>query len=149
MLSLDVASVMTRDVLAVAPDTSLETAARLLARHHIGGMPVIDPDGRPLGMLSQNDLTFPEAARSSRAGRARYYRVEDGRARVLDDDRPPGSGVVDDIMSPFVVSVSGSTTVREAARLMLADNVHRLLVVEDDRLVGLLSTLDVLRAITR
>jgi CBS domain-containing protein len=144
-----VASIMTRDVFAVGADTSLETAARLLARHHFGGVPVIDTHGRPLGMLSQSDLTFPDHARSSRQGRPLYYRVAEGASRPVDDEHPPGLGVVADVMSPYVLSVGSSTPVADAARLMLADNVHRLLVVEDGLLVGLVSTMDVLRAVTR
>jgi CBS domain-containing protein len=148
-MPLDVASVMTRDVFAVAADTCLDTAARLLARHHIGGVPVIDAVGRPLGVLSQSDLTLPDHSRSARQGRTQYYRVAEGQTRVVEDEGVGGAGIVSDVMSPYVLSVAASTPLTDAARLMLADNVHRLLVVEDDRLIGLVSTMDVLRAVTR
>jgi CBS domain-containing protein len=54
--SVDVAEAMTRDVIAVAPDTPIEEAARLLLRHRIGCLPVVERDGAPVGLVTETDL---------------------------------------------------------------------------------------------
>ena len=55
--------VMVRDVIAVRPDTSLQTAAELMLEHSISGMPVVDEDGQLVGMLSKTDLVRHRLAR--------------------------------------------------------------------------------------
>ena len=147
MQTIKVKDVMTRNVFAVAPDTSLETAARLLATRRVSGAPVVDREGRPVGVITQTDLVDPDRERSSDPGRSVYYRVGGG-PREVDCEEARGEGVVSDVMSPFVLSVGSEVDVEDAARRMLTDKVHRLLVVDADRIVGIISTLDVLRALS-
>jgi CBS domain-containing protein len=144
-----VREVMTRDVFAVAPDTSLETAARLFATRQVSGAPVVESSGRPVGVVTQSDLVDPDRERSEKQGRAVYYRLGGGAREVQLDDNALPDGVVSDVMSPFVLSVPPDMLVFDAARLMLTDGVHRLLVVENDRVVGILSSTDVLRAVVK
>jgi CBS domain-containing protein len=148
-LASTVGAAMTREVIAVAVDTGLETAARLCAQHHISAVPVVDESGRPLGVISQSDLVDPDRVHSQRRGRARFYRVSPDRVAAEVAERPPGVGIVADVMTPFVLAVGPETALAEATRLMLADDVHRVLVVSGQRLVGVLSTMDVLRRVAR
>jgi len=140
-----VADVMTRDVYAVAADTSLDTAARLLTTRRISGCPVVSGSGRPIGVVTLADLADPDRDRSERDGYPLYYRVIDGHRREQSDGAALGTGCVADVMSPFVLSVASSASLREAGRVMLSDGVHRLLVVEDGSLVGIVTSSDLLR----
>ncbi len=149
MLTIKVKDVMTRNVFAVAPDTSLETAARLLATRRVSGAPVVDRDGRPVGVITQTDLVDPDRERSNDPGRSVYYRVGGGPREIDCEDAALAEGVVADVMSPFVLSVGSDADVEDAARRMLTDKVHRLLVVDAERIVGIISTLDVLGALSR
>lgn len=148
MQTTHVKDVMTRNVFAVAPDTSLETVARLLATRHLSGVPVVDGHGRPVGVISQADLVDPDRARSGEVGRSIFYQVGGNTRELSFEDVAIGEGVAADLMSPFVLSVAPTSRVEDAARMMLSDGVHRLIVVEGERIVGIVSTTDLLRALS-
>lgn len=146
---LTVQDVMTREVFAVTPDTSLLTTARLFAVRHITGAPVIDRHGRLLGVVTQTDLVDPDRDRTSRLGKSVYYRITDHTDEVRGDDAVSPEGIVADVMSPFVLAIAPDTSLREAAGTMVAEDVHRLLVTRDQELVGILTAMDVLRALVQ
>jgi CBS domain-containing membrane protein len=144
---LTVGEVMTREILALAPDTSLPTAARLFATRHITGAPVIDVSGRVLGVVSQTDLVDPDGARSEGAGHSIYYRIADGHTVAEGEALVDAEGVVSDVMSPSVLAIGPDAPILEAVRAMVAEGVHRLLVADDGKLVGIVTSMDVLRAL--
>jgi CBS domain-containing protein len=150
MLEQTVRRTMTRDVYAVSPATDLATAARLLVTHHIGGAPVIDSQGQVIGVVSLSDLADPDRGHGSMPGQSLFYRVHDHKARAIGDGGDPAvaeAGVVADVMSPYVLSIDPDASLVDAARLMVADDIHRLLVLDQGKLVGIISSMDVLRAI--
>lgn len=136
---------MTRGVYAVARDTSIETAARLLATKHISGAPVVSARGVPVGVVSLKDLVDPDQTRSDREGYPLFYQVTGGLPVELGDDVNVSGGRVEDVMSPFVLSIKSSATLVEAARTMLREGIHRLLVLEGSELVGIVTVTDLLR----
>jgi CBS domain-containing protein len=139
---------MTRDVFAVTPETSLMTAAHLLANRHISAAPVIDPAGRVLGVISQLDLVDPDRDRTDRLGTSIFYRRAAGGLEVAHGEVPvTAEGLVRDVMSPYVLAVDADAPLLDAVRLMVADDVHRLLVLERGRLSGIVSQTDVMRAL--
>ena len=119
---MDVQDLMTRDVFALAEDTELADVVRLLKERKLSGAPVVCKDGRPVGMVSLRDLADPSC---------------------------PAVGTASDAMSSRVVCVDSGASLREAAELMVAESLHRLLVVDDGRMVGILSALDVLPGLLR
>lgn len=144
-----VESIMTRDIIAFSPDSSVVTASRVLASKHIGGAPVIDEKGRPVGVVTLTDLVDPDRQRSDGDGESLYYQVVDGAFDAIgavSAEDVPGEGIVSDVMSPYAFSVSPDTTLLDAIRLMVSDNIHRLLVVDDGKLVGVISSMDMLKA---
>jgi len=152
MRGIRVESTMTRDVYAVGPDTDLETVGALFVAQHISGAPVIDGKGRAVGMISKTDLLAPKPARGGTGGKPFYYRVRDGAIHTIGTPRDgPNTtrAVVGDVMSPFVFTVGPKAPLIDAMRLMVMDEVHRLLVVEGDRLVGMVTSMDALRALLR
>ncbi len=146
-MQVTVNDVMTRDVLAVGPDTSLETAARLLSTRAISGAPVVTKTGRVIGVVSSSDLADPDRAKTEREGYPLFYRISQGHTTEFGDDVQVGSGCVADVMSPFVLCVESGSSTKSAARIMVAEHVHRLLVMENTKLVGIVSALDLLRII--
>jgi CBS domain-containing protein len=144
-----VESIMTRDIVAFSPDSSVVTASRVLASKHVGGAPVIDEKGRPVGVVTLTDLVDPDRQRSDGDGESLYYRVVDGKCDPIgafSAEDVPGEGIVSDVMSPYAFSVSPETTLMQAIRLMVSDNIHRLLVVDSGKLVGVVSSMDMLKA---
>ena len=144
-----VTDVMTRDVVAVAPETSLETAARLLSSRHITGVPVVATDGRPVGVVTLSDLVDPDRATGEREGYPVYYVLSGNTAQAVGEELSVGGGRVSDVMSPFVLSIEANATVVEAANRLLAEDVHRLLVMDGQRLVGIVTSTDLLRAFVK
>jgi CBS domain-containing protein len=140
-----VSQVMTDDIYAFAQDTSIETAARVLSTRHISGAPVISPSGRPIGVVTMADLVDPDRPRTQRSGYPLFYHLTDSDMEELGDDVLMGEGLVADVMSPFVLSIESTALVFEAASRMISEQVHRLLVMDDTRLVGIVTSLDLLR----
>jgi CBS domain-containing protein len=134
-------------VVALAPDTSAREAERILAEHRIGGAPVVDEAGRVLGVVSQSDLVRLDAARPSNAAAGAFFSdVDDYRdlaALPADESVVPVSSV----MSREVLSVAPDATLQQAAHLMREHRVHRLLVVENGVLRGVVTALDLLIAV--
>lgn len=148
MSERSVESVMQRDVVTLHPGSSARDAGRLLAEHRIGGAPVVDEAGRVVGVLSQSDLARLGAERPSTAAAGAFF-------SDVDDYRdigalPAAASVVPvaRLMSHDVLSVAPGATLAEAARRMRERRVHRLLVVEDGALRGVVSAFDLLVAIT-
>lgn len=142
-------SIMTRDIIAFAPESSVVTASRVLASKHVGGAPVVDEKGRPVGVVTLTDLVDPDRHRSDGDGESLYYRILEGECDLIgtvSTDDIPGEGIVGDVMSPYAFSVSPDTTLMDAIRLMVSDNIHRLLVVDAGKLVGIVSSMDMLKA---
>ncbi len=144
-----VMDVMTREVFAVAPDTSLETAARLLTERRISAAPVIDAHHRVVGVVSLSDLADPDRVPSDEPGYPIYYRVTEGYTSALGGVEEAGPGRVADVMTAAVLSVPADATIAEAASRLLQLGVHRLLVVHGDRLSGVVSAVDLLRGFVR
>ncbi|HET6582827.1 MAG TPA: CBS domain-containing protein [Nannocystaceae bacterium] len=140
-----VGDVMTREVLAVAPDTGLETAARLFAHRGISGAPVVE-GRRVVGVVSLADLADPDRDHTEEPGYPLFYRISDGFAHEVGEHVLPQEGRVADVMTRSVVSISADATIFEAAERMLQLGVHRLLVVRGEELIGIITTVGLLRA---
>ena len=140
-----VRDVMTTDIFAVAPDTSLETAARMLTSKEITGAPVVDAEGETVGVISLVDLVDPDNQASERPGHSTFYRISEGWAMTKGESQTPRPGRVSDVMTPATLTTSEDTTVLDATKLMLEYRVHRLLVEKEGRLTGIVSTMDLLR----
>jgi CBS domain-containing protein len=141
--------VMTTAVFAVSPDTSLETAARLLAQKRISGAPVIE-DGRVVGVISSSDLVDPDAEVGEMPGYPLYYRVMDGLAEEIGDHVRVRPGRVAEVMTQAVISIPAEATIVAAASRMLQLGVHRLVVVRGvDELAGVVSAVDLLGGFVR
>jgi len=140
-----VRDVMTHDVVTVRPEATLRDAAKLLVEHHVTGLVVTDGDGEVLGVLSQADVLARERGRDEQRGRGLIARIfEVGTLDPRQDAR-----FVHEAMSAPVITISPRAALAEAAGLMLDAAVNRLPVLEDGRLVGIVSRSDLVRAFVR
>ena len=140
-----VSDVMSRDVLAVAPDTSRESAARMLSLRNITGAPVVDAEGAVIGVVSLRDLVDPDASPEEGEGHPIFYRILDGWAETVGDVTDNTAGRVDEVMTRSAITVDADVDLLTAARRMLANRIHRLVVTQDGLLAGIVTTTDVLR----
>ncbi|MFF3763952.1 CBS domain-containing protein [Streptomyces sp. NPDC001922] len=139
-----VADLMTHTVVSARPGTTFKDIAGLLAEHDITAVPVLDPGGRPLGVVSEGDLLRKEAGQPDPAGlllEPRPSSAERARAEAT---------TAEGLMSAPAVTARPAWSVIEAARVMHDHGVKRLPVVDEaDRLVGVISRSDLLRVFLR
>ncbi len=114
---MKVSDVMTKNVVKISPEESVEVAARLLTHYNIGALPVCTAGGKLCGMVTDRDLV----------------------TRCVAANKPAAQTQVKQIMTGSVLSVDPSAEVSAAAELMGTRQVRRLPVVEQSRLCGMLS----------
>ena len=123
---LRVADIMTIDPVAVSVDALIEDAEELLRVHQISGLPVVDADGRLVGVISLTDLL--------------YLAVPSVQALIRHHER----GIrVGEVMSTPPVTIDGRATLQAAARLMHEGRLHRLVAIDANaRPIGVISAMD-------
>lgn len=150
MKKVTAAQLMSRKILAVSPDWSVERLMGFLTDHRISGAPVIGDDGKPIGVVSHTDIARNGALTSPRGrpeDHALYRSPEDAasaeelaRARLA-----AGSAAkVRDIMTPMIFAVDVGDTVQEVAEMMITGRIHRVFVSEAGKLTGVITSMDLL-----
>lgn len=137
-----VEQIMTTDVATARPDTPLKEVARTLAEHSISGLPVVDAEGELVGIVSEHDLLPGSPEEPDHPGLMRRLHLRS------NGTRPPAR-VAADVMSSPVVSIEPYWSIPGAAAIMRDNEVKRLPVVRQGRVVGIVSRADVIRAIAR
>ena len=142
--------VMTREVVTVSPSTSLKALGRILEEHDITGAPVVDDEGRIVGIVSQTDILLSQVA--AQIGNEDYDDIFD-----LFSASPEVGGSqdrhlraprwVEDIMTKRVIVASEDMSLLELASLLAEKGIHRVPVAREGKLVGIVSALDLLRAL--
>jgi CBS domain-containing protein len=146
---MKVRDVMTHAVVSVLEDAPFKTIAETLVDHDISGVPVVDPGGFVVGIVTEADLIAKEAFPSERKrGLARF--VKKMLAAPQDEWLEKARGqTAADVMSRPVVTAAPDDDIRVAARMMIDGGVKRLPVVEAGRLVGIVSRNDLIRVFAR
>jgi CBS domain-containing protein len=146
-----VRDIMDSDPATVRPDTPVEDVVRTLRENELPGVPVIDADGRVVGMVTEADLVLPDDEGDLHI--PHYINLFGGTvfleplSRFEDRLRKAFASKADDMMTRDPETVTPDTTVREAARVIHESGHNRLPVVEDGRLVGVVTRVDVLGAL--
>ena len=141
---MKVQDLMTREVTTVTPATPLRDAAALLARNGISGVPVVNANGEVVGVLSEADIVVKAGGEVARNRLLGWLLESD-----LGVEDKIKAETVGDAMSAPPVTITPKRPVHEAARLMVAENVNRLPVVEKGALIGIVTRADIVRAFTR
>jgi CBS domain-containing protein len=129
---------MTSPAITVAPETHCKDAAALLVRHRISALPVVDGEGRLVGIVSEADLLQLETSPDPRS-----------QATPLPPRSSPVPRRVDEVMTPDVYTIDEDTDLGVVGQRLLEANVKRLPVMRGDRLVGIVSRQDLIRVIAR
>jgi CBS-domain-containing membrane protein len=143
---MSVADIMTRQVISVTPQTTIAEAAQLLLDNRISGLPVVDPGGAVVGIVTEGDLLRRvETGTQRRHSHWLEFLIAPGRlAREYTDANARNVG---EVMSAEVVSVTPQEALPEVIRLMEHHHVKRLPVIEAGRLVGIVSRANLVRAL--
>ena len=139
---------MTRDVVAVHPDTPLLDAVKLMATRKISGVPVVDDDGTIVGMMSEGDLVRWHEGYTER--QARWLdMLADGfeLAPAFLEGIREQKRKVKNVMTRGAVTVTEEMPAREVAHLMYEKNIKRVPVLRDGKLVGIVARSDLVRAL--
>lgn len=145
-----VSEVMTRDVLAFAPDDNVLEAMETLVQREFSGAPVVDESGAVVGVISTGDLIVQESKLHfptiiSILGAT--IELPSAKRQFEDDLRRTLGSTVGEVMQPEPITIGADETIEAAATLMHDHDVARLPVVDDSGLVGILARVDILRAI--
>ncbi len=141
-----VADVMTRNVLSVAPDSTIESAAKLMLQRGISGLFVVDADGRLAGVVTEGDLLRRDELGTQRH-RPWWLRLLVSPGRQAADFTRAHGRKVRDVMTEDVVTVDDDSPLDEVAELMEQHRIKRVPVTEDGKVVGVVSRADLLRAL--
>jgi CBS domain-containing protein len=152
MPQLTAADVMNRQVLAVRPDMTVHELATFLTENQITGAPVLDRQGRLVGVVSETDIMESDGERadlvrdrSDPEFELRGWEDKASADEIRDLHVEQGDLLVRDIMTPAAYTVPHDTPVPQLAQTMIAGRIHRLLVTRDQRVVGIVTSLDLLK----
>lgn len=147
---------MERDVIVVSPETRILDVHRLFVESEIHGAPVVRDDGAVVGVISTQDLlriVRDELEPGAGATTSTYFRDQlpysgpDWQCMPNDFQDRMQELTAADAMTRDLVSVAIDATVDEIARTMLEHRIHRVLVIDDGALSGIVSTFDLLRVL--
>ncbi len=138
--------IMTKDVITVKLTTTIEELARILIKHRISGVPVVDDNGNVKGIVTENDLI----GKNSRLHIPTVLRLFDayiplGTSKLESDIKRMAASIVDDICSKEVITVDDEASVEYIATIMTEKKIHLLPVLKGGRLVGIIGKKDLIR----
>ena len=119
-----VKDLMSKYVVTISPDENTSVAARMLSRHNVGILPVCTGDGKLQGVVTDRDIVL----------------------RCIAADKKPDQTPVKNVMTSRVVTVSPQDDYKQASQKMAQEQVRRILVTDQEKVVGILSLGDLTRA---
>lgn len=147
LLSLKAADLMSRTIVLIPREMSLPAAARLLSQANVSGAPVVDHEGRCIGVLSTTDFLHYAEGPKIRKDPCLAPAIHSWQIMAAEED---SSDRVANHMTPDPVTVSAHTPLRDLARMMVDAHIHRIIVVDSCRRpIGIVSSTDILAAVAR
>lgn len=149
MENVKVREIMETNVVTIDPDATVRELAEILAKNNISGLPVVDKAGGLLGVVTEGDVILEDAELHF----PHYIQFLDSiiyleSVRKFEERLRKAVGVkVGDVMSTDLLTVDPDMSVRQVATIMADNNVNRVPVMENDRLVGIVARADIVRAI--
>jgi CBS-domain-containing membrane protein len=142
--------IMTRDVISIRADTTVNEIARLLGEHRIGGLPVVDEENRVIGMVSESDLFLKEKGMPFSA-----VKMPTLFKRLVDPDRlteiyeGARHHTAADVMTTEIHCVDVEDGIGHVTWLMAQRNVKRVPVLQNGKLAGIITRADIIRLLAR
>jgi CBS domain-containing protein len=147
MLKRRVSDLMNPDVVCASPDMTAGEVETLLALRGVSGAPVVDGDGRILGVVSQNDLIRHVSTPATVEETGRFHTDVDEYRDLGSLQADHSETPITEIMTEHAYTVGREASAAVAANIMRERRIHRLLVVEKGRLVGVVTSLDLMRIV--
>ncbi|MCX5554689.1 CBS domain-containing protein [Streptomyces sp. NBC_00038] len=145
-----IGALMVADVVTARYETPFKDVARLLGEHRVSGLPVVDKDGKVMGVISETDLMVRQAETSEPYGPKRHFRFAELTRGARRQAAKAHARTAGQLMTEPPVTVHADDTVAEAARTMALHHVERLPVVDEEaRLVGIVTRGDLLQVFLR
>lgn len=140
--------IMTKDVITLSPDTTVEKAGRLFIDRGISGAPVLDAEGRLFGIVTENDLI----SKNRRLHIPTVLRLFDafipmGASKMEEEIKRMAASTVGEICSRDVVTVDEEASMEDIATIMTERNVHLLPVMGKGKLMGIIGKKNLIRGI--
>ena len=152
---MQVREVMTSDVVTLNEYMSVREAAKVLAECNISGAPVLDSEGKLVGMLTESDI-LRSVKRASDEVRMVFpsvhtmgvmFELAKGETEIMEAFDEQANTVVMDVMTRNPITCRQETPVNEVASILIKKGINRLPVVDDeDRVVGIITRGDIVRA---
>lgn len=143
---MNVASIMSSPVVGIEPAAPIADAIKIMLNKRISGLPVVTNDGALVGMLSEGDLLRRyELGTTKRRPRWIEFFLSDG--KIADEYVRTHGRRVSEIMSTDIISAPATASLEECVDLMLSNRIKRLPILQNGKLVGIVSRADVLHAL--
>ena len=139
--------IMTKDVISVTPQTSIEDAARIMLRTHISGLPVLDGTGKLVGIVSESDFLRRSEIGTGRK-RPAWLQFLVGPGRVAADFVHERGRKIEDVMTENPITVGEETPLEDLVRLMEKNGIKRLPVMSGNAVVGIVTRSNLLQAVS-
>ncbi len=144
--------IMTRGLVTFTKDTPVKEATEVLVKRNIGGAPVVDDEGKLIGIVSEGDLIMQDV----RFHFPTYIQLLDGYIylprsleRFEEEFKKAVGAKVGDVMTTDVITVDEDASLEDVATLMVDKDVSRVPVVTDGKIIGIITKGDIVKAISK
>jgi CBS domain-containing protein len=138
--------IMTSPIVSVEPDAAVDDAVRIMLRRRISGLPVIDKDGRLVGIVTESDF-LRRAETGTQRRRSRWLEFLIGPGRLADEYTHAHGRKVSDVMTTQLATVTEETPLDEVVHLMEKRRIKRVPVVDGQQTVGIVSRANLMHAL--
>jgi CBS domain-containing protein len=152
-MALAVRDIMDSEPVSVTVADSVETVLHVMRDHDLSGVPVVNEGGRCVGIITEADLVISEEGEDFHL--PHYFQLFGGVvflerwSHFEERARKAYAATAEDMMTPDPITIEPDASVREAAKLIATKKHNRIPVIEHGRLVGVVTRVDVLEALTR
>lgn len=146
---------MTEKVVFVTPETPIHNLIKLLVKNHITGAPVVNKEGGLVGVVSKTDIIEYDEKTRKKGGEntdKSFYHDTNGKLKKELDKllktKSFGKALVKDIMTTRVITAQADDSIDRLAKIMHDKKIHRVIIQDQGQVVGVVSTLDILHAVS-
>ena len=157
MVKTPIKKIMTKEVVTAKPNDSIRTVIKLLSEHKISGIPVVGDNEVVVGIICESDilqalktefttisLVFPSSHALGMTFEETTNEVE-----IKDALKKLGEMKIEKIMTTNLITVEPNNTIEEVAQIMVQNNINRVPVINEDKLIGIVTRGDIIRGLSK
>lgn len=138
--------IMTRDVITVKKGSSIDLALKLMAKHRVSGLPVVDIDGDLVGILTESDLLMRGQPPTGGDQLTVLGFSDTSQDKISDAYRKARAETVEEAMTSPVIAFQEGSSVSDIARAMIEKRINRVPIVRGRKVVGIISRSDIIKS---